>query len=124
MFISASQCKLGDICWAILLKKSKYMYKELDIVNSIASLLQENTRLQSKVVRLNLGSSSLEESSASPSYLEDLKDLKEENAELREDNDKLLSYLDGLEERKKELEAIVASRPGKQIRNMILRLFI
>ena len=43
----------------------------------------------------------------STSVLEEMKDLKEENAELREDNDKLLSYLDGLEERKKELEALV-----------------
>lgn len=83
-------------------------------------LAQENTRLQSKVVRLNLGSSRLEEPSPSPSYLEDMKDLKEENAELREDNDKLLSYLDGLEERKKELEAIVASRSGKQKLNIVL----
>ena len=86
----------------------------MSIVANFCYPVQENTRLQSKVVRLNLGSSRLEEPSPSPSYLEDMKDLKEENAELREDNDKLLSYLDGLEERKKELEAIVASRPGKQ----------
>ena len=69
-----------------------------------------------------MGSSRLEEPTPSPSYLEDLKDLKEENAELREDNDKLLSYLDGLEERKKELEAIVASRSGKQIQDIVLHM--
>lgn len=54
-------------------------------------------------MRLNLGSTRLDEPSAS--VLEEMKDLKEENSELREDNDKLLSYLDGLEEKKKELEA-------------------
>lgn len=67
--------------------------------------MQENTRLQSKVVRLNLGSTNLSEPPVS--VMEELKDLKEENTELREDNDKLLSYLEGLEEEKKELEAAV-----------------
>lgn len=40
-----------------------------------------------------------------------LEELKEENTELREDNDKLVSYLETLEERKKELEESLAAAP-------------
>ena len=64
-------------------------------------LVQENTRLQSKVVRLNLGPSPVASGDAAA-----LEELREENAELREDNDKLVAYLEALEKKKKELEEL------------------
>ena len=68
---------------------------------------QENTRLQSKVVRLNLGAP---QNSAGDNAL--VEELREENAELREDNDKLVAYLESLERKKKDLEEFAAQAQG------------
>lgn len=67
--------------------------------------MQENTRLQGKIVRLNLGTPRPEQ--ASPEAMEELNELREENAELREDNDRMLSHLDELTEKKNRLEALL-----------------
>lgn len=69
--------------------------------------MQENTRLQSKVVRLNLGAPG----AAAPDNAL-LEELREENAELREDNDKLVAYLESLEKKKRELEEFAQNSQG------------
>ena len=41
-----------------------------------------------------------------------MEELREENAELREDNDKLVAYLESLERKKKDLEEFAAQAQG------------
>ena len=70
---------------------------------------QENTRLQSKIVRLNLGTPTQTNAEA------EVEDLKEENAELREDNDKLVRphfSPDNMKQmRSKTMKVFLVSRP-------------
>ena len=57
--------------------------------------LQENTRLQSKVLRFDMGVTVPQPLGADGRAL--LEELREENGQLRDDNDKLVEYLEKLE---------------------------
>lgn len=58
---------------------------------------QENTRLQSKVLRFDLGQTSSENPRADAVSRAQFEALQEENSQLRVDNDKLVEYLESLE---------------------------
>lgn len=81
--------------------------------------LQENTRLQSKVLKLDLGGSPQESSGAEKA----LATVQAENAELRDDNDKLVNYLEGLEKRKQDLEDQVMNNAGKILISLVWNFF-
>ena len=71
------------------------------LVLTRAAPTQENTRLQSKVLRFDMGVTlPPQPSQAPPGEARALMDeLKEENLQLRDDNDKLVEYLEKLEAR-------------------------
>lgn len=61
------------------------------------------------MVRLNLGAPAANTGDAAV-----IEELREENAELREDNDKLVAYLESLERKKKDLEEYAAQAQAGQ----------
>lgn len=71
--------------------------------------LQENRRLQSKLLKLDLGGSPQGNAAADSEIMA----LQSENAELRDDNDKLVNYLENLDKRKKELEDALMNNFGE-----------
>lgn len=60
-------------------------------------------------MRLNLGTPQIGAGDAAL-----IEEVREENAELREDNDKLVAYLESLERKKKDLEDFAAQAQSAQ----------